>query len=169
MYVALRSRPYALAGLFAIGGTLLGSVVTYLFQQRTAQRAEQFTISARLREERMAVYSGFAGTVLEFRSAQYNRALQAFEGKEDTAYDEAKATSYRLRAASWHSLYRVRLLADDPEITRLAESAMALTADMHDSKDRAALTQRGDGVREAVEEFVTRASAEVTRAKPLPK
>ncbi|MFD1937197.1 hypothetical protein ACFSKW_37585 [Nonomuraea mangrovi] len=117
----------------------------------------------------MAVYSGFAGTVLEFRSAQYNRALQAFEGKEDTAYDEAKATSYRLRAASWHSLYRVRLLADDPEITRLAESAMALTADMHDSKDRAALTQRGDGVREAVEEFVTRASAEVTRAKPLPK
>lgn len=63
------------AGLFAIGGTLSGSLVTYLFQQRATRRAEQFTISARLREERMAVYSAFAGTVLEFRSAQYNRAL----------------------------------------------------------------------------------------------
>ncbi|MFE3452927.1 hypothetical protein ACFXJ8_28785 [Nonomuraea sp. NPDC059194] len=158
-----------LAGLFAIGGTLLGSLVTYLFQQRATQRAEQFTISARLREERMTVYSGFAGTVLEFRSAQYTRALQGFEGKEDTTYEEAKATSYRLRAASWHSLYRVRLLADDSEITRLAENAMILVADMHDAEGRSALTRRGDDVREAVEEFITAASAEVTRAKPVPK
>lgn len=156
-----------LAGLFAIGGTLLGSLVTYLFQQRAAQRAEQFTISARLREERMAVYSGFAGAVLEFRTAQYNRALQRFEGTEGTAYEEAKATSYRLRAAAWHSLYRVRLLADDPEITRHAENVMALVADMHDAKDRAALVQQGDDVREAVEEFITAASVEVTGAKPV--
>jgi hypothetical protein len=157
-----------LAGLFAIGGTLLGSLVTYLFQQRATQRAEQFTISARLREERMAVYSGFAGTVLEFRSAQYHRALQGFEVKEGAAYEEAKAASYRLRAAAWHSLYRVRLLADDPGITRLAENAMALVADMHDT-DRAALTRRGDEVRQAVEEFIAAASEEVTRVKPLPK
>ncbi|SNT57268.1 hypothetical protein SAMN05216276_106626 [Streptosporangium subroseum] len=117
----------------------------------------------------MAVYSGFAGTVLEFRTAQYNRTLRAFESKSSTAYDEAKTTSYTLRASAWHSLYRVRLLADDPEITRLAEDAMAIVADMHDANDKAALTQRGDDVRCAVEAFISAASAEVTTARPLPK
>ncbi|MGW5681476.1 hypothetical protein [Nonomuraea sp. NPDC003754] len=158
-----------IAGLIAIGGTLLGSLVTYLFQQRATQRAEQFAISARLREERMTVYSGFAGAVLQFRTAQYDRALRAFEGEPTPAYDEAKATSYRLRASAWHALYRVRLLAEDPEISRLAEDAMALAADMHEARDRRTLTGRGDDVRSAVEAFIATASAEVTRPRPLPQ
>ncbi|WP_431894638.1 hypothetical protein [Nonomuraea sp. bgisy101] len=156
-----------LAGLVAIAGTLLGSFVTYVFQQRAAKRAEQFTLSARLREERMTVYSGFAGAVLEFRSAQYNRTLLDFRSKGSPEYEEAKASAYQLRAVAWHSLYRVHLLSEDPEIARLADAAMSLAADMQNAEDRTALTQQGDTVRRAVEAFVLAASAEVKTARPV--
>ncbi|MFI6604787.1 hypothetical protein ACIBHX_51925 [Nonomuraea sp. NPDC050536] len=155
-----------LAGLIAIGGTLLGSLVTFLFQQRAAQRTELFTISARLREERMTVYSGFAGAILEYRSAQYERALQAFQTKDSVAYADARTRSHELRAAARHALYRVHLLADDPQITRLADQAMALVADLNEAEDKSALAQRNVAVREAVEKFIAAASTEVTKAKP---
>ncbi|NUT45359.1 MAG: hypothetical protein HOV86_35750 [Thermoactinospora sp.] len=150
-----------IAGLIAIAGTLLGSFVTHLFQSRSVARAEKFTISARLREERMTVYSGFAGTILELRSAQYNRAFRAFEGEDSAEHAEARATSHRLRVVAWQALYRVRLIADRPEVKELAEKAMALVGDMHDAKDQPALVKRGDDVRAAVEEFIAMASTEV--------
>ena len=42
-------------------GTLLGSTVTYVFQRVNAGRVEKFARDERLRQERIAAYSGFAG------------------------------------------------------------------------------------------------------------
>ncbi|GAA4052700.1 hypothetical protein [Nonomuraea soli] len=158
-----------IAGVIAIVGTLLGSLVTYIFQRRSTARAEEFTISARLREERMGVYSGFAGTILELRSAQYNRAIRGFDGKDSAEYAEARSTSQRIRVVAWQALYRVRLVADAPEVTELAESAMARVADMHDSKDMRTLVACGDDVRTAVEAFVAAAKSEVAWENRLTK
>lgn len=50
-----------LASVIAVVGTLLGSTVTYVFQRVNAGRVERFARDERLRQERIAAYSGFAG------------------------------------------------------------------------------------------------------------
>ncbi|HZM77812.1 MAG TPA: hypothetical protein VFC19_19005 [Candidatus Limnocylindrales bacterium] len=57
------------ASLIAVVGTLLGSAITFLFQQRTAERNESFARSQRLRSERLAIYSAFAAVLTEHRNA----------------------------------------------------------------------------------------------------
>ena len=62
-----------LTAAIAVAGTLLGSAVTYLFQQRVAQRAEAFSQSERLRQERLAAYSAFAEAIMVYRQSQYTQ------------------------------------------------------------------------------------------------
>jgi hypothetical protein len=50
-----------LASVIAVVGTLLGFTVTYVFQRVNADRVERFARDERLRQERIAAYSGFAG------------------------------------------------------------------------------------------------------------
>ncbi|WP_440107621.1 hypothetical protein [Streptosporangium sp. H16] len=59
----------ALGSLIAVLGTLLGSFSTYLFQQRTAIRAEAVAREERLRQEHLAAYSEFASAVTELKRA----------------------------------------------------------------------------------------------------
>jgi hypothetical protein len=151
----------ALAGLIAVAGTLLGSLVTHIFQQRAAKRSQQFAVSARLREERVAAYSEFAGAVLNFRFAEYTRALEGFEDAGSTAYQEATDRSYTLRAVAWGSLYRVRLLTDDPDVSRLAENAITAIGSMSQAEDKLDLIRNGFEVKEALEAFISAASPEV--------
>ncbi|GAA4581459.1 hypothetical protein GCM10023194_12730 [Planotetraspora phitsanulokensis] len=157
-----------LTALTAVAGTLLGSLLTFVFQRMTNDRAERFTLATRLREERMAVYSGFAGAALEYRGAQYSRGMLRGREGQEAEYKEARAESSRLRASMWHALYRVRLIADDPEVIRLAETAMNIATDMHHAENRDALTARSEEVREAIEAFVSRSSDQLrlTAARP---
>ncbi|GAA1287086.1 hypothetical protein Psi02_52930 [Planotetraspora silvatica] len=150
-----------LTALLAVTGTLLGSLLTFVFQRRTTDRAERFTLATRLREERMVIYSGFAGAVLEFRGAQYDRAtLRGREGHE-LEYQAAKAESLRLKASAWHAVYRIRLIADEPDVIRLAEAAMDLAADMHHAEIGEPLKARSEEVRRAIEAFVSGSSTQV--------
>jgi hypothetical protein len=45
----------------------VGSTVTSVFQRVNAGRVERFARDERLRQERMAAYSGFAGAITELR------------------------------------------------------------------------------------------------------
>jgi hypothetical protein len=103
----------------------------------------------------MAIYSGFAGAVLEFRVAQYNRGILRRREGQEGEYKEARAESSRLRSSAWHALYRVRLIADDADVIRLAETAMNLAADMHHAEGRETLAARSEEVQKAVEAFVS--------------
>ncbi|GAA4520517.1 hypothetical protein GCM10023191_097580 [Actinoallomurus oryzae] len=62
-----------LTGLFAVVGTLVGSVVTYLLQRRSAEHAERSAREQRLWQERLQAYSAFAEATIEFRRSQYDR------------------------------------------------------------------------------------------------
>jgi len=48
----------ALIAVIAVAGTLLGSLVTYVFQQKGAERAERFAKAERRREEQLRSYRG---------------------------------------------------------------------------------------------------------------
>ncbi|HSV64416.1 MAG TPA: hypothetical protein VLJ59_00725 [Mycobacteriales bacterium] len=59
--------------VLAVVGTLLGSIVASVFQQRGAERAERFARSERRRQEQLDIYSGFAGTAAQYRRVERDR------------------------------------------------------------------------------------------------
>ena len=56
-----------LAGLIGVAATLLGSFTTYLFQSRTAERAQSFERDERLRYEQVNACSAFASAMTELK------------------------------------------------------------------------------------------------------
>jgi hypothetical protein len=151
----------ALTSLIAVTGTLLGSVVTYVFQRRTAGRAERFTRDERLRQERLSAYSAFAEAVMEYRHEQLMQWLRRHGELIESSPRADHGEQGRSRAAAWQARYRVQLLADEPKLIELADEAIDAVADIHRSKDSAELEQHGKRTRQRVEDFIRAASADI--------
>ncbi|QKG22665.1 hypothetical protein ACTIVE_4306 [Actinomadura verrucosospora] len=147
--------------LVAVAGTLLGSLMTHLFQRRNTERAELLTRERQWREERLAAYGAFAGAVVDYRRAQTGRVFGRLEEPNGTAHLEARAESHRLRSAAEHELFRVRLVSDDPELTRCAEQALELTAVVHYADTKEQVRERGGRAEQALDKFITAASVKV--------
>ncbi|WP_329177767.1 hypothetical protein [Streptomyces sp. NBC_01477] len=142
----------------AVAGTLLGSVITYAFQQRANLRSEVFAHSEALRQERMAAYSAFAAAVEDYRHGQATRWYRRLDGPGGAEFGAARDEAHRLRTVARQALYRVKLLTDDPEVTAAAEQAYRDTWDVSNARDQPGHDQRDDRARQAVEAFVSRAA-----------
>jgi hypothetical protein len=151
----------ALTSLVAVTGTLLGSVVTYVFQRRTAGRAERFAQGERLRQERLSAYSAFAEAVMEYRHEELTQWLRRHEELSEPTPREAHVEQGRPRATAWQARYRVQLLADEPELVKLADEAIDAVADIHHSANPAELAHHGKRTRRRVEDFIRAASADI--------
>lgn len=149
--------------IIAVTGTLLGSLMTFLLQRRSIDRSERFARAERLRGEQIKIYSDFARTILDFRSAQ-RRAWgeQAKGDKNSEAYRTAVDEVLRARAAGWTALYQVELITEDGEIRRLANHAMSLVKNMNKAETTDAVKALTPEVREAVEDFI-RAAGVIVR------
>ena len=151
-----------LASAIAVTGTLLGAIVTYLFQRLNAGRAERFARDERLRQDRIAAYSGFAGAITELRRGVIS--LWFVRHRDDAARPElyaARTEADRLGAAAHHARFRVQLLAEDPDLVRLADAAFEPIDALHDAADRAELVRHEDRCQQLLESFITAAGAQV--------
>ncbi|MBB6557203.1 hypothetical protein [Nonomuraea rubra] len=165
-----------LTSLVAILGTVVGSVITFIFQRKAAERAEIFARNEWLLQQRMETYSTFSQLLMDLRAAQYNRWYRLRDdpdGEGGASFIAARDESYRLRAAAGHALFRVQLLAHDPRLVNLANEAVRLAAEMPKCRDKGDLEARGDEVKLALEAFVKAAAGIVSLAgqashPPLP-
>ena len=151
----------ALTSLVAVAGTLLGSALTYVFQRRTAGRAERFARDERLRQERMSAYSAFAEAVMEYRHEELQVWLHRHGELTHPLPESFHVEQGRLRALALRARYRVRLLADEPGLTELADESIKAVADIHRAKDTTELMEHGDRTEQRVEEFIRAAVTEV--------
>lgn len=151
-------------GIFAVIGVALGSLLTYVVQDRMARRAETFATRERLRQERMDAYSAFASDSMDARRAQINRWYQRRDSARGTPeYEAAKADSYRSRAAARHERYRVQLVAGDGGLTELAEAAVKSLGHIHKAQTKPQMEERAEHTRSLIEQFVTQATVELSR------
>lgn len=155
------------SGIFAIIGVALGSVLTYLVQDRMARRAEDFARRERLRRERMDVYSTFAAGTMDARRAQINRWYQRRDaGRATPQYQEAKAESYQRRVAARRERYRVELVAIDDGMVVLAEAAVESLGAIHKAESETGMEERADHTRDLIERFVSEAAAQLSGSVP---
>ncbi|MGK5638544.1 hypothetical protein ACSNOK_09575 [Streptomyces sp. URMC 126] len=142
----------------AVAGTLLGSLITHFLQRRVAQRGESFARSEALRRDRLTTYSAFAEAVEDYRHGQADRWYRLLESPDTEAFVAARDEAHRRRTAARQALYRVRLLTDDPVVNTAAKHAYARTLDISNARDQDGHDARDARARQAIEEFVARAS-----------
>ncbi|MFF4838378.1 hypothetical protein [Streptomyces sp. NPDC001315] len=94
-----------LTGLVAVLGTIVGSVVTYIFQRKTAERSERFARDEWLLQQRMDTYSAFSEVLMDFRGAQYNRwyRLRDDPNGEDGAVLAEQTEPFSTSRPGWRS------------------------------------------------------------------
>lgn len=152
-----------LTSLIAVAGTLLGSTVTFLFQRSHASRAEAAARGERLREERMAAYSQFAGAITELRqgviSLWLHRRRQG--DAEDAELLASFAAADRLGAAADHARFRVQLLAGEGELVALADATFGPIASIRDANDRAELVEYEDSCQDKLNAFIAAAGSQI--------
>jgi hypothetical protein len=151
-----------LASVIAVVGTLLGSIVTYVFQRVNARRVERFAREERLRQERIAAYSGFAGAITELRRGVIS--LWFIRQRDDAARPElyaARTETDRLGAAADHARFRIQLLAEEPDLVALADAAFEPIGAIHHAANLAELRDHENRCQDRLKAFITAAGAQV--------
>lgn len=143
----------------AVGGTLMGVVITHLFQRGASRRAELFARAEALRQERIATYTAFASALEDYRHGQAGRWYHKVRDPDGEAFVAARDEAHRLRAATRQALYRVKLLTGDRDVVLAAERAYGCTRDVSTAEDQETRDALDSRARDAIETFVTRAAA----------
>lgn len=140
--------------VIAVLGTLLGSSVTHVFQQRSARRLERNALDATLRRERLDVYGTYAGLLVDLRQALLHHWFCVHEGRD--ADDEAalRKRSFELRSGTQHALFQLQLICDEPELTAAAVEAFTSVGAINRAQDRTDLDARRDATRSLIDGFV---------------
>src|SRR5262249_5139287 len=133
------------ASLSAVFGTLLGSLSTYLFQQRTAAGARE----ERLRQERVAACSEFAAAVTSLKTGVVAAWLRR---ADPDAYPAAQAEADRL--GSLAEAARFRLLLVSGQLEPLANTAFEDMGTLRSASDLPALKAAEAEFEAAVSAFV---------------
>ena len=151
----------AISATIAVVGTLLGSVMTYLFQTRSAGRAEAFAFRQQLRSERMTVYSNFARALTEYRRGQYDWWNRRNEDPESQDTFDARREAYKLLGVAQHALSQVQLIADSRSLVDVARHSYELTQELRKASTEAELIAQGDAASLTLEQFIALASRSI--------
>ena len=150
-----------LLAIIAVAGTLLGSVVAYLFQRKSSAQAEVFAHQQQLRAERMTAYSDYAGAISEGLRGELNRWHRA-EGNPDSPEAlDARLESYRLRSISLHAMYRVQLVAADQALREAARDIYERTTLIHKADSEAKLDRGIEEARGKLASFMILAAQDI--------
>ncbi|MER6075008.1 hypothetical protein ABT187_40615 [Streptomyces sp. NPDC001817] len=140
--------------VIAVLGTLLGSTVTHVFQQRSARRTEQSSRKERLRQERLDVYGTYAGLLVEFRQAMLHHWFCEHEGIDADDEIALRRGSFELRSSTQHALFQLQLITDEPELVAVAVDAFTAVGKIDRAEDRSDLVARRDATRDLIDAFV---------------
>lgn len=150
-----------IAGVIAVLGTLLGSLTTHVFQQRTIARSEQFARGEQLRQERIDTYSAFGGALANYRRGKMDHWFAQHVHSATTDLADMRRESQRLRALALEAYFRVQLLTDAPEVVEAARQALRAIDRIDQDGSRERLDQDRLASRSLIYEFVNTAKTQV--------
>lgn len=150
-----------LAGVVAVVGTLLGSIVTHWLQRRTTDQMEIRSRDSNLRQERIEAYGAFAAAATTYRQARITRWYRRQDDPEGPTYREARAESDRAQGTALHALFRAQIIAGDNDVTACAKSALETIDDMRPALPRPEFDAKVKQSDHLLAQFVAHASRDV--------
>lgn len=149
-----------LTGVIGVTATLLGSFSTYLFQSRTAERAEVFARHERLRQEQLIACSAYAASLTDLKRGLITLWFQRKQ-EDEPAWKEARIEADQLGASAEAARFRVRLVSADSHLMMLADAAFAALGAIRTASDRTEVVDVEKQFEGAVKEFVVAAGARI--------
>ncbi|HCU92061.1 MAG TPA: hypothetical protein DHU96_04730 [Actinobacteria bacterium] len=153
-----------LTGVIGVAATLLGSFSTYLFQSRTAKRAEAFALEERLRQEHLSACTAFAAALTELKRGLVTLWFYRQRGQETADYQAARIECDRLGASAEAARFRVQLVSGDSGLMSLADSAFTAIGTLHSASDTGELREHENRFEAAVREFIQAAAMRLRAA-----
>jgi hypothetical protein len=157
-----------LAGLIGVAATLLGSFTTYLFQSRTAGRAQSFERDERLRYERVNACSAFASAMTELKRGLITMWFHHQRDAAGADYLAARVECDRLGASAEAARFRVQLVSGDPRVEMLTDAAFTAAGALSSSPDLDELRERENHFEAAVTTFIHAASGQLRATTRVP-
>jgi hypothetical protein len=149
------------ASLIAVAGTLLGSATSFLFQRRSADRAEEFARAERLRLERLGAYSAYAGAITELKRGIVGLWFRRQDDPDGAEYLRARAECDQLGAVAEQAQFRMRLISEDRDLAALADAAFETIGSINRAADKDQLAERETHCLEALNAFIAGAAAQL--------
>ncbi|MFQ6392752.1 hypothetical protein ACLMAJ_04815 [Nocardia sp. KC 131] len=147
--------------LIGVGATLLGSLVTFFIQRSVADRATAQKLAERSRQERLDVYSSFAGSAVRYRQTEVQRWYCKTEPHDSEIRRAARAESLLHRSHLFDVLARLQILSDDPQLQTAATATVELITDIYEADDEQTRKERGLRAGRQIELFVARAASDI--------
>ncbi|WP_406518176.1 hypothetical protein [Streptomyces sp. NBC_00826] len=149
-----------IASAIAVMGTLLGVAVAHRYQERIAARSAARADRERGHQRFLDACADFIALAEDYRRAQYDRWTSQHSVPDSDVALAARTESYRLYVEVRSSVFRLRLVAVDPQAQHLAEHAAEIqvrTREIFFATDRADMLGRGEVAELACEAFADRA------------
>lgn len=150
-----------LSAVLAMVGTLLGSVVAYVLQARSAERIRRVQESERMRELRLAAFRTLAQTLHSLRRAELDQWLSRQQDSEGADATRADELSRSTRPAAWAALAELQLLVDDSDFVQTAQNAYRTTRAIHWAQDDDDRRDRDHAARAAIDAYLAAAARHV--------
>ncbi|MFF4484693.1 hypothetical protein ACFY1A_48200 [Streptomyces sp. NPDC001520] len=146
--------------ILAVVGTLLGAVVSGLFQHKSAGRTEQTARREQHRREQLDAITTLAQAISDHRRAMWMRGDAKLKHHSAERQQELRGESHLTRSAVTRPLVAMRLLVTDPAVRTAADHMVTLTYAMRNadtSTDH--LTEARAAALDAHDAFVNAAAA----------
>ncbi|MFJ2774922.1 hypothetical protein [Streptomyces sp. NPDC087300] len=148
-----------LATVLAIAGTLLGAIVSGLFQHASAGRTEQTARHEQHRAAQLEAITTLAVAISDHRTAMWVRGDALLKGDPQERVRELQTRSHTTRSAVTRPLIALRLHVTDPAIRQAADAMVTATYSMRTAYDSTEhLTQARENALTAHDEFVDAAA-----------
>jgi type II secretory pathway pseudopilin PulG len=153
----------AIAAVIAVIGTLLGSALTYHFQQKVTERAASLGVRERTRQERLEAYAAFGGAAVRYRIAGQDVYHRQVDGSDEETQRLTRAEFYRARAELTDAELRVQLLTTDADLDALMADVITTATALRRATDNADINRRNDTAKAALSRFVEAAARHLGR------
>ncbi|MFJ1787311.1 protein kilB [Streptomyces anulatus] len=142
--------------VIAVVGTLLGSVTTYILQQRTARKDRAEVRGYEERRDRIAAVTALTVALADHRRSMWVREDLRLSGASDADYQAARAASHNTRSALTAPLTTLAILA--PDLAGVAQDAAAATYALRNTENRELLDFYREAAIEAADDLVRAAA-----------
>ena len=146
-----------LSTVLAILGTLAGSGLAYVLQQRAARAERAETRAVGRSHDRLAAVTALVSALADHRRAMWVREDLRLSGAGHDTYSAARADSHVTRAAITGPLTRVVILA--PPVALLAKEAAEATYALRGAADGVTLASLRTAAIAAEERLITATTA----------
>ncbi|MFE7113194.1 hypothetical protein ACFU9W_44765 [Streptomyces sp. NPDC057600] len=147
-----------LATALAIAGTLLGAIVSGLFQQASAQRTHNGARVDQARRDAVDAVTSLATTISDHRRAMWMRADARFTGATEDRVQELRDASHLTRSAVTRPHIALRLHITNQAVRDAADAMVTATYAIRDADTIDALAQARTTAIDAHDQFINTAA-----------